>query len=938
MRASKTCAARTATLSAKDGEAGVTATNANRLIERVLHRWVGFVQTHARAVLCLAIAGALASIAYTACFLGFKTSRSDLIDPRDPTYQNWVRFTKDFGDDADIIVAVQGVDRARIISAIETVARDLVAQPQHFEKTCHRINVDRLKAKGLYQLPLESVRKVAAKVDQMTPLLLGGWQLLSVENMLSAARLKLATLPAEKPVDASAVELLTTAAALLDSLATSLENPNIYRSPWRAAFNDLAPQQAQEIPDYFFSRDGRLGFLRTIPVKNAASFTGFCEPVRIARKIVDRVSQAYPDMQFGLTGLPVLEDDEMQAAQQASGWSTGLSIVGVALLFFTGFRAIRHPLLGIGSLAICGCWTLGWVTLTVGHLNILSVAFIVTLIGMGIDYGIVWLSRYESQRARGSDNFESNLTSATTVAPGIFTSAVTTAVAFLTTMTTGFLGLQEMGWIAGSGILICMVGTFTVLPALLTLVGRRDMNIKDRFASERPFWPWIDRRPTWALVALAASAGFLAIGIPKVRMDYNLLNMQAQGLPSVKLEHELIDRTGSSGFYALSVADTAEEAIALKNKFEKLPTVGRVVELASLMPADMETKTPILASIQNALSWLPPPNKLPQTGQSNLPGIASQLTSIAQVKLPTVEPQASLVRSIQQSAVRLQAVVSHTSESESERRLSKYERRWSVDLIDQLRELNSVSKPEPVRFEDLPVVLKERYRSATGKWLVQVFPKDCIWDMEPLQAFVGDLEKVDPLVTGHPVTAMNSLLQMTRGYEKSACLSLLVIFVSVLLDFRSLRTALLAMTPLALGCISMLGVMGWTGLAFNPANTIALPLILGVGVNYGVYMMHDYRQSTERRYFLCRRLARAIGLSALTTIVGFASLLCAKHWGMISIGLVLSIGVSACLVNVLFLLPPLLNLLSGANKETESESESPDILPFPSVKSNRQAA
>src|SRR5205807_9040945 len=190
------------------------------------------------------------------------------------------------------------------------------------------------------------------------------------------------------------------------------------------------------------------------------------------RAIVKEIRPAYPDLRLGLTGLPVLESDEMAAAQEDTRLASWLAIAGVTLLFILVYRGLAYPLLTVGTLLVGTAWSIGWMALTVGHLNILSATFAVMLIGMG-DYGGLWVMRYEQARRLGSDVRSALLHTTTHVAIGNLTAATTLAMAFFAAMLADFQAVAELGWIAGCGVLLCALACFTVLPALLMVLDRR---------------------------------------------------------------------------------------------------------------------------------------------------------------------------------------------------------------------------------------------------------------------------------------------------------------------------------------------------------------------------------------------------------------------------------------------------------------------------------
>jgi hypothetical protein len=384
----------------------------------------------------------------------------------------------------------------------------------------------------------------------------------------------------------------------------------------------------------------------------------------------------------------------------------------------------------------------------------------------------------------------------------------------------------------------------------------------------------------------------------------------------------LIERSGTSGWYALSMADDRKSALELRRRFEALPSVGRVVEVASLIPENQPAKVPIIRNIHQTLTKLPAKTELPVLSPPRTEAILEQIHELSKLPLPEESTARALLTRLQDQAKPAALAIERTASADRARRLGRYERRWVEDLLDQLQELRSASNPNPVTKADLPPVLAERYLSPNGKWLLQVFAKNSVWDVQPLSEFCKQVASVDPNATGKPISTLWSLTQMKDGYIHSAYYSAVIILLMVWLDFRSIRDTLLASIPLAMGFIITCGIMGLMGMPFNPANMIALPLILGIGIDAGVHVVHDFR-SAKGRYTLPWRLTRALLLVGSTTVVGFASLLTAHHQGIISTGIVLSIGVTTCCLSAVLVLPAVLQLVARGSAVVAVEMPQP---------------
>jgi uncharacterized membrane protein YdfJ with MMPL/SSD domain len=238
------------------------------------------------------------------------------------------------------------------------------------------------------------------------------------------------------------------------------------------------------------------------------------------------------------------------------------------------------------------------------------------------------------------------------------------------------------------------------------------------------------------------------------------------------------------------------------------------------------------------------------------------------------------------------------------------------DLAGDLHRLRDVATPQPITLADLPNALRERYVGRNGKWLLQVFGKDCLWDFEPLEHFVHQIRTVDREATGKPFATVEGLKAMKNGFQWAGFYAFCAIVVVLVLDFRSPRRTLIALAPLALGLTFAVGVLGLFGLPLNPANMIALPLVLGVGVDNGVHVLHDFlARKSEGQNLLSRAIGRGVLVKALTTMIGFGTLMISSQRGLAGLGFILTLGVGCCMLTALVFLPALLRVL-GRRPET----------------------
>jgi hypothetical protein len=889
-------------------------------------------------VLALGLAAAVGAVVVSYQQLKFHTNRDDVLNPSSDYNRRWIQYTKEFGDEEDVVVVVEGTAREAIVPALDEIAAAVQRDNRHFHMVMHKVDLSGLHAKGLHYLKPGGLATIDGFLTQVDPILAGDWSQLSLAAM--AGRManmanvpgacNMGTPPGGAGAAPSQAELMARQcqAKWMSSLAGALTQQGPYQSPWpeMSALPEGMDDLSADPCRYILLNDGRLGLveLRFVPLdKDSENFAQNSGAVDALRGIVAQAKAGHPGLKIGITGLPVMENDEMRVSQSAMTIITFLSLGGIFLVLVAGFGGLRHAALTTLALVLGTVWTVGFTTLTVGYLNILSIAFGSILMGLGINYGIYYAARYMQLCETSESTGEALVKAAASVGPSITIGSLTAACSFFTTAFTDFKGVSQLGIIAGGGILLCWLAAMTMLPALIVLFdahsfGRRPSPPLDIYAGLRPLY----FKPRLTLVLIVAATAALATGIGKLWYDDNLLNLQPIGLESVELEHKLLTETNQSAWFALSVAKDQAEVLQRKAAFSRLPTVERVEELASLFPADEEQNWPIVERIHSRLLNLPAQApQIPVPPPAQLGQILAGMWTSAAGRLPA--EQAAAMGQLGQALRRLPP-------EELARRLADFQQRVAGDLLLRLRMLQSASNPQPPTLGDLPDSLVGRFIGHSGKFLMKIYSKKDIWDLATRERFVHDIRSVDPEATGNPLQVYEASRHMKRSYEQAAVYALIAIMAVLVLEFRNLIYPLLAMLPLAAGVLQMCGLMGMLNIPLNSANMIVLPLILGLGAENGIHIVNDFRRRSSRYHRMSAATTTAVIINSLTTMVGFAALMVASHQGLQSLGRVLTIGMSCCLLSALVL--PNLFLLWSEGKQVaydEAEEGPARIVPTP---------
>lgn len=266
-----------------------------------------------------------------------------------------------------------------------------------------------------------------------------------------------------------------------------------------------------------------------------------------------------------------------------------------------------------------------------------------------------------------------------------------------------------------------------------------------------------------------------------------------------------------------------------------------------------------------------------------------------------------------------------------ESRLQVFEQRLAGDLAEDLHRLREVATPETITIDDLPTELRERYVGRSGKWLLRVFAKESLWEFPQLELFTRQIHAIDPSATGKPFGTVEGLQAMKNGLQRAGIYAFFVIVAVLWIDFRSWKRTAVAVAPLVLAVLFSVGILGLAGVPLNPANMIAFPLILGVGVDNGVHILHDYLiRRREKRSTISYAIGRGVLVKALTTMIGFGTLMISSERGLVGLGLILTLGVGCSMLTALILLPAVLHL--------RTPREAPEARPIEILPESRLAA
>ncbi len=500
-----------------------------------------------------------------------------------------------------------------------------------------------------------------------------------------------------------------------------------------------------------------------------------------------------------------------------------LLVTAVLILTLRSFRLFLATLL---LLLVGLVWTAGFAALAVGRLNVLTTAFAVLYIGLGVDFGIHFALGFRERRERGAAPDVALREAGRDVGSSLAFCALTTATGFFAFVPTDYTAVAELGLISGTGMFLSLLATLTWYPATLALGLGRSTRLDPRTGARREITlPSFPLRHPGAVIAAAVLLCGVGAGFARdVRFDDNPLNVRDPRVESVAALEELLADPALSPWTAEALASGPRAARELAQALEALPEVAHAHTVHDLLPPDQERRLARIASLPEAVR------------QQLAPGL----------------PKTALA------------------------------------------------------FEDLPESLRSRYLSRSGIARVEIFPSEDLTAPGALARFADAVRRVAPDASGAAVGTVEFARAITRALKQALATAVAVILVLLLLLWRSPRDAMITLAPLAFGTLTIVAFAGALGLPFNFANVIVLPLLLGIGVDSGIHLVHRHRLALGADANLLETsTARAVLFSALTTGLSFATICFASHGGIASLALLLTVGIGVMLAANLLLLPAL---------------------------------
>lgn len=852
-------------------------------------------------------AGLLAVIAlgYAVATVRLNANLDDLVSDKLDYHKRYIDFLKEFGDEEYLYVVVDAsADLPRAKEFVEKLGTRIKTIP-NIRQVLWKIENPVLEKSFLLYLKPEQIK---ALDSMMTA---GPFAIRNIATWDNFAQMFAAMADRIRgPVSVTDENELKTGFTFIDGLLDDMTAALEKGAPYQSRLQSLFFGGEETFDPDGFMKNGSLLFMLIMPSKDFSTMEVISEPLKDIRAEIAKMKTEMPGIDAGLTGRPVLSADEMATSNADTNWATAAALIIEAILLIFFFKSVSRPILAVGSLIIGIAWTFGLVAVVYGTLNILSMVFAIILASTAIEYAIQILARYQETVSHTGKIRESINASLTKTGPAVLTSAVTTAAAFCTITWTKFSALVQLGVIAASGIILCLIAILVVLPALIVLRDRRlePTKLREVHPFHLPHIEKIYRRPKFVFGVSMLVTAVLAFFAFRTGFDNNLLNLQAKGLESVKYEHLILEKSTETTWFARAVADTNDESHRKALEFSALPSVRKVDDVERILPENQKAGIKLVHEMAPAFEGLKfnavSGNTNPRMLMFELGRMASYLERLEEQAFTSGRTDA--VEELGKFVGKMRGLVKLIDAADEKRlgNLGLLQKDFFSDLHKNLEILAAGMRPKQIVLKDLPEDVAARFVSpTTGRYSLYIYPKENIWDPAALERFVNDIRSVDPNVVGTPIEVHESGRLMRDTLKRSALLAFFLICFLVWMDFRSLRCVFLSVLPLVVGTIWLLGVMGIFDIPFNMANFFAIPILIGIGVDFGVNVTHRIRH--DRSFMaISTSMGKGVLLTALANAVGFGTMIFARHQGIASLGKVMAIGCIFCFLASVIPMPP----------------------------------
>lgn len=677
--------------------------------------------------------------------------------------------------------------------------------------------------------------------------------------------------------------------AINDSLTHQLNN-----QPYQVSWQNLLAANK-------LNTDTKRTLVLAKPNLNFNEIMPAAQALNAARKTANQIMQDHPGVRIRMTGETALEHEELESVSEGSIIAGVVSLFLVLFSLWIGLRSFKLLFATFTVLILGLILTAGFATLSIGHLNLISIAFAVLYIGLGVDFAIHICLHYRECRTQGMNNQQAISDSVHTVGFSLFLCALTTSIGFLAFIPTDYSGVSELGIISAGGMIIGLIISLTVLPALLTAFSIKDIkplasSMSFSALSKLPFRYSFQIRIFSVIFAILAAATLTGLVF-----DSNPINLRDPSSESVSTIKELLSSQTDSPFALSALSPSYTDAKQLADQLQQLPSVHDTIFLGNLVAEQQDEKLEIIEELDLVLGDQLSSFNNSFTDTHPYQALIALNTAISEAlkKQTTNAPKETLIQ-LQHNVILF--LNSYRDNSDSSSKL--LEKNILGLLPYTMNRLQSSLAAEPYELADIPDYIQRNWLSEKGQYKVLITPEFDQNKIENLKQFVAEVQQAAPESSGLPVADQASGTAVVQAFIEAFSGAIIAIFILLFFILKKIKSTLLVIGPLLLAGLFTGACNVLLNNSFNFANIIALPLLMGMGVDSSIHIFHRLESGlSDQKEILQSSTARGVFFSSLTTMCSFSSLAFTPHVGTASMGLLLAVGIFFTLVCTLIVLP-----------------------------------
>ncbi|MGZ4989947.1 MAG: MMPL family transporter [Methylobacter sp.] len=871
----------------------------------IFSRWGDWTLGRPFMVLFIVVLLSILGLQYTADNLSINTDTAELVAPDAPFQKNRRSFEKAFSQDLHTLLLVVESDTPELTqSATKRLLRLITADKEHFNSAYIPNDNEFFRQNGLLYLDTDELQTLSNNLSLAQPFI---GRIAQEPNLTGFFSIFEDALTSTDKTQVVPIDLTSLINKVSQALHQTLNGKNALLS-WESLISEKKTHSGN-------------GFIIVSPKFNFSQIRPAETAIESIRKAVAQIQDPnLPAVKVWVTGEVGLEDDELSGMSTGTFTASIFSIVLVLFILLVAYRSVWLTVATLVTLALGMLFCGAFAAFSVKQLNLISVAFAVSNIGLGVEYAIHFCLRYRDNLSHHVDKVLALRCTLTGTAPSLLLCAGTTSIGLYAFIPTDYKGVSELGLLAGTSLFICLLITLVALPALLKVMpapskfsaAKESRNGVVSFSEKLAAYPLHYAKPIAVATFVLA---VISIGLTfNVKTDFNPINLRDPNTESVIAFKNLMKDKETTPLTLTVLAKDESSAKALEQKLSTLASVDKTVSLFDFQPTEQDDKLALIEEMSLMLGAQMQSFPALKTDPDPVPGI-NRLIKAIDALLPQKTDANERTALINFKKELQDILIELDTRQQPDRSLfiEKVQTTLLGTLPILMNELATGFNAKKVTLADLPADIKDKWLSKDGLYRIQIFPKKDLNDLANLEGFITEVQSVAPETTDLPIMYWESMKEVISAFQQAIAIALVTIALLLFVIRRNIIDTALVMTPLILAGLFTMASTVITNTPINFANIIALPLLLGLGVDNGIHMVEKLHHSlSEQQNIYQSSTARAMFYGALTTSSSFAGLAFSPHEGIASMGLIITMGIFWIMICTFIILPALSKLVLKA--------------------------